>query len=310
MAFGGFCLWLALRQVQIEQFKEAMGNAEVIWIAYALTFFACDVMVRIYRWMLLLNTITSLTYRNVAAALVCGYMVNNLLPAKLGELYRADFVKRRHGIARTKVLGTIFIERMMDATAVSMALVIGLVMAWQLNQSESPILNFVAVAAICGLLMLACFAFNVSRTLKLVNQFLPAKLHRIGEDFSSSLAAIRKGAVLLPVALTIVIYVFEFLTLHMILRAVSIEVGLAVTLITLGAIVLSTLIPTAPGYVGSMQLAFITSLQPFDISTHHAFAAATLFQIFLFGSIVGAGLVTLCVLHSRQLIKARNRNEV
>jgi glycosyltransferase 2 family protein len=246
LAFGGFCLWLALRQVRIEQFKEAMGNAEVIWIVYALAFFGCDVMVRIFRWMLLLNTITRLTYRNVAAALICGHMVNNLLPARLGELYRADFVKRRHEVARTKVLGTIFIERMMDATAVSLALVIGLILAWQLNQSESPILNFVAVAAICGLLILASFAFNVSRTLKLVNRILPANLHRIGEDFSSSVAAIREGAVLLPVALTIIIYVFEFLTLHMILRAIGIEVGVAVTLLTLGAIVLSTLIPTAP----------------------------------------------------------------
>jgi len=308
LTFGGFCMWLALRQVQIDQFKDAIANAEGKWIGLALLCFSLDVASRIFRWKLLLNNIAGLTVRQVAVALICGYMVNNLLPARLGELYRADFIKRRYGISRTMVLGTIFFERLMDATAVSIALIVGLVLAWFLGLSNSPILNMVAIAAISGLLVLAFITIYISQFMSFINRFLPNKLHRFGDDFSSSVATIRSGNIAIPVGQTIIVYLFEFLTLYMILRAVGIDVGITVTLITLGAIVLSTLLPTAPGYIGSMQLAFIVSLRPFDISAHHAFAAATIFQIFIFGSIVCAGIAILSIIHSKQLIKAKYQN--
>src|SRR5262249_17238085 len=46
--------------------------------------------------------------------LLVGYAANNLLPARLGELVRADFVGRRYQISRLAVVGTIVVERLFD----------------------------------------------------------------------------------------------------------------------------------------------------------------------------------------------------
>lgn len=46
---------------------------------------------------------------------VVGYMANNLLPMRLGELVRSYYVGEREGISKTSALGTILIERVLDA---------------------------------------------------------------------------------------------------------------------------------------------------------------------------------------------------
>ncbi len=76
------------------------------------------------------NFVVPLNFREQAAvALVVGCAVNSLLPARLGELFRADFCKRQYGVKRSLVLGTIAIERLMDGIFVVTALVIGIVFA-------------------------------------------------------------------------------------------------------------------------------------------------------------------------------------
>ena len=46
---------------------------------------------------------------------VVGYMANNLLPLRLGELVRSYYVGEREGVSKTAALATILIERLMDA---------------------------------------------------------------------------------------------------------------------------------------------------------------------------------------------------
>ena len=46
---------------------------------------------------------------------VVGYMANNLLPLRIGEVVRSYYVGEREGVSKTAALATILIERLMDA---------------------------------------------------------------------------------------------------------------------------------------------------------------------------------------------------
>ena len=46
---------------------------------------------------------------------VIGYMANNLLPMRLGELVRSYYVGEREGISKASALATVFVERVFDA---------------------------------------------------------------------------------------------------------------------------------------------------------------------------------------------------
>ena len=54
-----------------------------------------------------------------------------------------------------------------------------------------------------------------------------------------------------------------------------------------------TILPSPPGFVGTMQFAYVIAVQAFGYSSSQGIVAATANQIFLIGSMVAVGLVLL-----------------
>ena len=52
------------------------------------------------------------------AYLLVGYLANNILPARLGELVRSHYLGDREGISRASALGTVVVERIVDTAVV------------------------------------------------------------------------------------------------------------------------------------------------------------------------------------------------
>ena len=57
-------------------------------------------------------------YRRVLGYTYIGYLANNVLPARLGELYRSHALGEGEGVSRTTVLGTVVVERVVDTVMV------------------------------------------------------------------------------------------------------------------------------------------------------------------------------------------------
>jgi glycosyltransferase 2 family protein len=297
LAFGGLCLWLAIRQVDGVKLVEALGQIEAKWLVFSLGLYALDVAIRIRRWQGLLNKTKHLKYGQVAIALIAGYTVNNLLPARLGEIYRANFIKRQFGISRSSALGSIVIERLMDGISVTSILGIGILALAASGRAAGTTLTIVVLVSACVFTTALIFVYHI--------RFFSPKIERLNfrwlnnklADFAKSLEALRDRTIWRSVGLTIIIYSIEILMVWAALKAVGVDIGPLATFVVLGATALSTLIPTAPGYIGSLQLAYILSLQMFGFGAPQAFVAATVFQVFLFGSLVIVGLTILFILN-------------
>ena len=52
------------------------------------------------------------------AYLLVGYLANNVLPARIGELVRSHYLGDREGLSRTTTLGTVVVERVVDFVVV------------------------------------------------------------------------------------------------------------------------------------------------------------------------------------------------
>ena len=63
-----------------------------------------DLLFRGLRWQRLLAPIHPVPYRRALGYLLIGYLANNLLPARLGELVRAHYLGDREGVSRTTTL--------------------------------------------------------------------------------------------------------------------------------------------------------------------------------------------------------------
>ena len=129
LAIGAVLLWLSLRNIDLDQTRSALAKARITPLALSLGACWFALAIRVVRWRLLLMGIRLFSFGQVGRALLVGYAANNILPARIGELYRVDFVRRQYGAARSAVLGTVIVERLEDAVAALALLSFGLLTA-------------------------------------------------------------------------------------------------------------------------------------------------------------------------------------
>ena len=120
-------------------------------------------------------------------------------------------------------------------------------------------------------------------------------------DFRVGLSTLDRDTVAVCVPLTGFIWCFEILALRQIFFAVGVQLGTAQALLLMGAASLSTLIPTAPGYLGTYQLVAVLAMNAFALNANAGIVAATATQIALFGSVTAAGMSILLIRSIRRL---------
>jgi len=292
LSLGGFFLWLAVRDVDLRQLGMAAANIRVTSVAYALACYWIAMILRIARWSSLLNQLASVRTVQVAETLVIGYAVNNVLPARLGELFRADYAKRRFGMSRTMVLGSILIERLLDLCIILLCLLLGLAVTELHGKHSQAGFEIIALnaALLIGVVILAIYFL---RSGELRSYPIPAAVSRLAHDLRTGIKSLNRRSVTVAVALSLGIWAFEILALWWMFHAVAADLSLNQTLLVMGAASLSTLVPTAPGYIGTYQLVFVLAMGVFGYSDMQGVIASTSIQLVLFGSVTLVGISLL-----------------
>src|SRR5712671_1244228 len=122
LALGALFLYLALRNIDRQDFEAVLQRFDRSWLAAGVAVFMASIALRCLRWGILLRTNGAVKWRHAAEALLAGYAANYLLPARLGEVFRADYAMRLFHISRFTALGTIFVERLCDGVILICAL--------------------------------------------------------------------------------------------------------------------------------------------------------------------------------------------
>jgi dolichyl-phosphate beta-glucosyltransferase len=125
VAIGATLLYVVFRQVDVRLTFTAIAAARWTDIAFAFALLATAYAVRAWRWLL---WDPSFGYRDSLKAVLVGFMGNNVLPMRLGEVVRADWLARRSRVqmGRTAALASIAAERVLDGLALSALGIVGL----------------------------------------------------------------------------------------------------------------------------------------------------------------------------------------
>jgi uncharacterized protein (TIRG00374 family) len=316
LVVGSVCLWFAGRNVDLDEAKRILASSDWRWIVLGIAIFGADLFLRTVRWKVLLSHRKAVDYVYIARGLLVGYAVNILLPARLGELFRADFTARLTHLARSVIVASIFIERLTDLFAVLIVFALGLA----LSGVESPIMDKVIFAGVTGLLMglfliyLVIFhaAHEGIRALGAggISRILPKPIARrasgILSDFASFIEVVRTPRFALVVAITVPIWTLEALSVFSICRAVGLDLTPQSLMVLLGGASLSTLFPSAPGFVGSYQFGYIMVLRNFSVPDTVSLVAATAVQIYLMGVYSVLGLLVWIAAPLLSLTRSRS----
>lgn len=287
LAIGAFFLWLTLRKTSWEQVSTILSQARLELLLAAIGFYALNMFVRILRWRKLLGNVKVLSFGAVAIALLVGYAVNNILPARLGELFRANFVGRNHQVSRSAVIGSIVVERVLDGLFVVISLAIG-----GLFLVKKPVLldNLIFWGTVLFFgTFIVLYVLSKRRTLHWFRWLPPAIVRRI-QGFRQGLSVIEGSGLVAVLGFSLLILLVGVISQWLILKAIGVSLGLHQMLSIVGIVSLSTMLPSAPGFVGTYQYAYAFAIGLFDYEPAQGVAAATATQIFLLGSQTLTGL--------------------
>ena len=273
-------LMLFLLTVDMGRMIDALSEVDYIYLAPAVAMYLVSTYFRSLRWSVLLRHMKPVSANRLYPVVVVGYMANNLLPMRLGELIRSYYVGEREGISKTSALVTVFVERVFDAiTLLFFILVITLFVPEmkQVAQSfgeESGIPWLLLVAGLSlpfigALTTLVLFAVYPSKTRELILWFaklLPRRfeetLDSLIETFLLGLAPLRSMKMLGELfLLSIPIWITEaavFFLIGLPFGFVGLHSGpgaMAVTMVLVTAITnIGSSIPAAPGGLGLFEI--------------------------------------------------------
>jgi uncharacterized protein (TIRG00374 family) len=275
-----FFLAIALYRVQLGAVTAALAGADPFWVAAAMLVYALNLAVRAWRWQVILRPVAAIPYPFVARALLVGYGLNAVMPVRLGELFRAEFFKKTFGLSRVWGLTSIVIERLFDGITVVCCLGFGLLFAAAARPNAGLLINVLITGGVLfGVVLVAAFCLSGSVMSRIVGRF-PA--------LSGHVAMVQQGFEILRtwrtvevIGITLVIYVPDALTLWFLVKAVGLTLGLSDTLVLLGAASLSTLVPSGPAFLGTLQFAYALAVEFAGGARALGVAAATLAQLCL-----------------------------
>ncbi len=100
--------------VDLGEMGHALASAKYRFIVPAIALYFVALFFRSVRWQFLLTPVSRIPVARLFPVVTVGYMANNLLPARLGELARAYYLSRREGLSTSTGLATVVVERIYD----------------------------------------------------------------------------------------------------------------------------------------------------------------------------------------------------
>jgi uncharacterized protein (TIRG00374 family) len=252
-----------------------------------------------YRWRILLRgTGFRISTKDSTEIIFLSWLVNCVVPAKLGDVYRAYLLKiNSSGASLSRTFGTVFIERVLDLFAIAL---LGLAAGyWSFRDGLPPATQIVFGIGLVVVTILGVGLFtmrNFGRRIIVAMPFLPHSLLELYDRFEEGVfGAIAMHRLPILVILTGLIWMTEGFRLWLVVQAfgfddVSLGVSGAIFVALIGSLL--TAVPLSPAGLGIVEAGVVGILTvAYGVPLPEATAIALLdrvisvFSIIVFGSI-------------------------
>jgi len=205
--------------------------------------------------------------------------VNNILPARLGEVAKAAYFKQKSTLRFPEAMGIIFLERFLDINILALA-TLGAAVLLGFGLMGLPLLGFV----------LACWAILLLIIRRMTTEgpglsFIPwaGLRHFVRRILVSIEQSLRGKAILMPIAISILIWILNFAYFASIpLWLVDLNLSWAQILGIFAAVYIGISIPGMPGGIGMAEGAVVAVLTWYGVPKTQALALALTIRAFNF----------------------------
>jgi hypothetical protein len=254
---------LNLRGLNLDQLAQTILAANPLLLLGAFAIYYLGFPLRGYRWRLLLRSAgTRISLRDSTEIIFISWLVNCLVPAKLGDVYRAWLLRANFIVSLSRTFGTVFIERIFDLFAIA---ILGLAAAfWSFRGGLPAEVQVVMAIGLAVLLALSAGLYTVRNFGRRSLLRLPVpgkqKLLEYYERFEQGVFAINPRQVPLLAVITALIWATEAMRLLLVIEALDfrdVHLGISGAFFVALAASLLTAIPFTPAGLGIVELGVV-----------------------------------------------------
>lgn len=272
--FGSLRIWFgfALSAVLVSLFFilvdlgdvwDAFQEANFWYMIPAVLILAISLWLRCVRWAVLMRPVARISARRLFPYAIIGYMANNLLPARVGELVRAWILGERENIPKASAIATIAVERLFDGgVLVVMFVIAGIFIGFE--DSRLRIIGIVSTVLFAiAFILFYWFTSSPMRSRQVTAWGLRKMPHRIRSILVPHASALligfrsvhHKSAFFMVVLLSVLAWTVEASAYAVIGLGFKVDLGFGHYLLLLAAANLAIIIPTFLGGTGPFEWA-------------------------------------------------------
>lgn len=294
-------MWWAVHDVKPGEVWAHIQTVNPYYLVPYLALVAIEVVLRAWKWHVLLAPIKAASFRNLNAATLIGLMANNVLPARAGEFVRAYVGARMERISFSACFATVVIDRVLDGLTVSAIFVLTIVFLPDLPDQVKVTgylaagIYVVALAFLVTLLVKEALAF---RMLAAVLRLFPPRaaqfITRLVGSFVGGLGAL-KDVRLFGASVFISVLIWLGYALSVFVMALAMDINLTVfqSFVVLLIVTILLTLPSTPGFLGAMELGIKLGLVLFGVDESRAFAFALVYHVTQYVPITLGGFIVL-----------------
>lgn len=270
-------LYFAFRGVDYHALWSALKGVNFFYLFLFMLAVIVLMWVRAYRWKFMVDPLKKVGVYSLFSSTMIGFMANNVLPVRLGELVRAYSLGTKENISRSATFATIVMERVFDGFSLLLILWLTLLF-YPFSRSSEKVgelirkgANLTLIANILIFLILILLELKPEPTLKFFQRLLrliPGKLSAKAEvilhKFSSGVRIFRDLPRMSWILLwSLILWVGTGLCNYLVFLAFGEYPPLQASLILMVIVTLGVVIPSSPGYVGTVHFFTVIALSLF-----------------------------------------------
>lgn len=264
-----FFLYITFRNMQFNELESALRNADYRWLVPSQAALWLSLFARAHRFQVIAREKIRLGFWQSFSAIMVGYFGNGVLPARLGEVLKANIINKRSESSFSISIGMVFLERILDLLFMFIIFLMFLGMTLLTNEIVSEqlrkILLFGSAFAVLPFIVFFIILTKEEFFNRLFNRFIfffsagfKEKLSQMLKRFLEASHSI-KDPVFLAKILLISFLVWLPIIYNSYFLFLSFEglkaLPLRAAMLTVMLIAIGIALPSSPGYIGPYHAA-------------------------------------------------------
>ncbi len=274
--------YFSLRGIEFREIWETLKRTNPGLAFMPLVFIATAISLSSFRWSRISGP--NVRFRETFAAMLIGMFINNVLPARLGEVARGYVLCRKNDFSFTYSISTVLLDRFFDLTGLLILMFMFFPSGSLPPMVSQGIYAIMGLLAFCVLMIILLsresFANHLSRKFTSIEKSFLSRFAKRVIEIQENLKRIGSPmTIIFFISISVLTWLSMSVALWVVIRALGIQsvpftcIPFVCALLNIGITV-----PSSPGYVGVYQFLLVYLLSIFDVPRHEGFTISILYH--------------------------------